>query len=313
MGALSKHLLDVVPSHISAGTKASLDAWTLIARGLKAGEGLEEAIGEQEIESTLFEIITTEVANCVGTAELSAISELIEKLEFPTYGRLFEYILQNNNVAEVITTNYDRLLEVAATVHGIRIDTMFYGHTLGRLDERLSREELLMPTTGVGKRADVRLLPRPHVRLSKPHGSLDWFEVGAEIIRSELPVAGTRKIIAPGGSKYRMGYDRPYDQQRQRAISAIDNASAFLTIGYGFNDAHLQTHLKSKFAVTPGVVLAQMLTESAREYLSSNPGSIGIEASPDGLGSLVTRGANCIRLGSDVWKIEILLKEVLGI
>ena len=108
-----------------------------------------------------------------------------------------------------MTTNYDRLIEVQAARAGVSVDTGFYGHTLGRLDPQRSKGELLRREPSPGSPSKVRLKSWPHIRLSKPHGSLGWFRHRDELLRSDLPMPGLDQIIAPGGSKYRLGYESP--------------------------------------------------------------------------------------------------------
>ncbi|WP_193746858.1 SIR2 family protein, partial [Dietzia sp. UCD-THP] len=210
-----------------------------------------------------------------------------------------------------ITTNYDRLIEIHAAHANVRVDTMYYGHTIGRLDAHLSREELLKPETVAGKASSIQIRPRPHIRLAKPHGSLDWFSHDGRNYRSELPLPWAQQIIAPGGNKYRLGYEVPFDAQRTRANEAIANASALLFIGYGFNDEHLQTHLKRRFPDVPAVIISKSLTPNALEYLDMNSSAIGIEAAEDLASSLIRTDGKETEIDKALWQIDHLVEEVL--
>lgn len=190
---------------------------------------------------------------------------------------------------------------------------MFYGHTIGRLDDALSRDELLqrLPTAGRAARLTVR--PRPHIRLSKPHGSLDWFSHNGECLRSDLALSGPQQIIAPGGNKYRLGYEVPFDAQRKRANEAIDKAAALLFIGYGFNDEHLQTHIRTRFSEVPSVVISRNLTPNAREYLNLNPAAVSIEMGDTADECRMMQGTESLDIPLPLWNLEDLVKEVLAI
>lgn len=314
MGALAEHLSAVVPEQISDDDAPSLKEWERIATGLAAGEGLESALGEHSLPEPLADLLTRAITDRVRHSEGTAIAEILEADQVSAFGRLFEYILRSSTQADVITTNYDRLIEVHAARAGVRVDSMYYGHTVGRMDAALSREELneAHASAGRGSRG-VTVRTRPHIRLAKPHGSLDWFAHDGQYYRSDLAIPGSQKIIAPGGNKYRLGYEVPFDQQRNRANSAIDGASTLFTVGYGFNDEHLQTHLRSKFSQVPAVIVSHSLTTNALDYLSSNPGAIGIEAVGEGKGCRIVQGNDELGLDLPLWDLEHLVKEVLSI
>jgi len=189
---------------------------------------------------------------------------------------------------------------------------MFYGHTIGRFDPEKSRAELHRVETLAGKRTAPYLNLEPHVRLYKPHGSLDWFTFNGEHYRSDIPLRGARRIVVPGGSKYRSGYETPFDTQRERANAAIDSASALLFVGYGFNDDHLQTHIRERLPLIPAVVISRGITDSAREYISKSDLAIGVEAAGAGqTASRVTTSSGEFELDEPIWQIDTLLKEVL--
>lgn len=313
MGALSQYLLDNVPDRIAGLSADCKTNWISISDALRADQGLEAALGGGVLPDQLTDVITDLVGDCVLEPEKLAIAGILGAETVSGFGRLFAHILRTAPLTDVITTNYDRLIEVHAANAGVRVDSMFYGHTLGRLDAAMSRDELYFGHTVAGRPRAASLSRHPHVRLAKPHGSLDWFTKGDRHFRSDLALAGSRRIIAPGGNKYRLGYEAPYDAHRARANDAIDRASAFLFVGYGFNDDHLQTHVRSRFPHIPAVVLSHRLTQNALEYLSLNPTAIGIEAASDERRCVVRQGAFVLELDLPIWDLEHLMREVLGI
>ncbi len=313
MRELAEHLLEVVPGDLADDEDARRE-WERIATGLAAGEGLESALGERPLPESLADLLTAAITYRVQLSEGAAIAEILGAEQVSPFGRLLEHVLRSATQADVITTNYDRLIEVHAARAGVRVDSMYYGHTVGRLDSGLSRDELFEAHVAAGRRMrGVSVRMRPHIRLAKPHGSLDWFAHDGQYYRSDLAIPGSRQIIAPGGNKYRLGYEVPFDQQRNRANTAIDEAASLLTVGYGFNDEHLQTHLRSKFAQVPAVVVSHSLTSNALNYLGSNSGAIGIEAIADGQGSRIVQAGEYLELDTPIWDLEHLVKEVLGI
>lgn len=312
MGELAEHLLTAVPERVC---QDDAPEWRRIAAALANGEGLESAIGEQPLSGSLADVLTTAITDRVRQSEEAAIAEILHAEQVSAFGRLFTHILRSAEHADVITTNYDRLIEVQAARAGVRVDSMFYGHTIGRMDAVLSREELYEPRGAPPGRSQrsAALRLRPHIRLAKPHGSLDWFTHDGQYYRTDLPLPGSRQIIAPGGNKYRLGYEVPFDQQRNRANLAIDRAASVLTVGYGFNDSHLETHLRARFTHLPSVVVSRSLTPNALDYLASNPRAVGIEATNGGAGCRIVQGGEHLEISQPLWDLEHLVKEVLSI
>ncbi|WP_425273126.1 SIR2 family protein [Rathayibacter festucae] len=313
MSDLAQHLLETIPGKLPSEDQQSELEWTRIASALADQSALETALGVNPLPDALVDLLMTEVGIRVARSEGAAIANIFGS-EISPFGRLFAHILRSAQIVDVVTTNYDRLIEVQAARAGIRVDSMYYGHTVGRLNAELSRDELLMTGTSIVRSSRTVLLrPRPHIRLSKPHGSLDWFEQGGDYFRTDLAIPGSRQIIAPGGNKYRLGYEVPFDQQRQRANQAIDAAASLLTVGYGFNDEHLQTHLERKFSQVPAVVISRTLTENARAYLQSSSRAIGIEALGDGSRCVVSTADDSLEIDLPLWDLNHLAREVLSI
>lgn len=314
MGQLADHLIETVAEPTPEVDEPASREWQRIKAGLAEGMGLESALGANPLPESLADELTAAITDRVRQSEGEAIAKILQSDEVPAFGRLFEYSLRSAAHTDVITTNYDRLIEVHAARAGVRVDSMYYGHTIGRLDAATSREELytVQRQAGRGGRGTT-VRPRPHIRLAKPHGSLDWFANDGQYYRSDLAIPGSRQIIAPGGNKYRLGYEVPFDQQRNRANQAIDEAASLLTVGYGFNDEHLQTHLRSKFAQVPAVVVSRSLTTNALSYLNSNANAIGIEAADDDARCRIVRAGDDLELDLPLWDLEHLAKEVLSI
>lgn len=313
MAALAKHLQETIPDQISAKSLTCKPQWEPISKRLGQGVGLEEALAHGVDSDDLAVLIASQIADCISKQEMRAIDEILSDFKAPAFSRIFEHILRIANYVDVITTNYDRLLEVQAARVGIAVDSMFYGHTVGKFDPKQSAKAMQRPGNLSGKPRATTVRTVPHIRLSKPHGSLDWFTHNGEHYRSDLAIPGARRIVAPGKNKYRQGYDVPFDQQRERANTAIDSAAALLFVGYGFNDDHLQTHIADKIRKVPSLILSRTLTENAREYLSTSPTALGIEAeSSDPAYAHVQKGDAEAVLDRPIWNLTDLVEGVLG-
>lgn len=313
MGQLAKHLLEAIPRRIASQSLPCLQEWAPIAEQLRADIGLEEAFTAVDLSDLLSDLIATEIAERILADETGAIAGILSSTEDSSFGKLFAHILQTAPAVDVITTNYDRLLEVHAARSNLRVDSMFYGYTVGRFDPAQSKQDMLYTENQAGRRQTLAVRTKPHIRLSKPHGSLDWYTFNGQHFRSDIAVPGARRIVAPGGNKYRLGYDIPFDEQRQRANAAIDTATALLFVGYGFNDDHLQTHIRERMREVPTVVVSRTITSNARDYLATCPSAIGIEAmvGADDC-SRITDGREETVVDRPIWDLDYLVKDVLG-
>lgn len=313
MSDLATHLQSAIPSTLTSRHLSHLAEWTPIAEKLEIGLGLEDALVDADLPGELSEIIADEIATRILGDEERAIGAILASDDHSAFGKLFSHVLKTAPIMDVITTNYDRLLEVHAARSDVRVESMFYGHTVGRFDPVRSRESMQYAEQQVGRRRIPSVRTKPHIRLSKPHGSLDWFTYNGQHYRSDLSIPGARRIVAPGGNKYRLGYEIPFDEQRQRANAAIDAAAALLFVGYGFNDDHLQTHIRETMRDVPSLTISRTITESAKRYLELNRLAIGIEsAGHDNSRSQITQGGDSLIVDQPIWDLEHLVKEVLG-
>ncbi|WP_445444155.1 SIR2 family protein [Clavibacter sp. km3a] len=312
MSQLAKYLIAEVPARAAHLSLSSKVIWQDTSRLLDTGSSLEAALLTVSIPDELVEVLTEVIAECVAAAEEVAVADILGHASISAFGRLLLFALRASPALDVVTTNYDRLVEVQAARAGVRVDSTFYGHTVGRLDPQLSRDELLQVYRSSGRSQKVGFSSRSHIRLSKPHGSLDWFTQSGQHYRTDLPLGGARRIVAPGGNKYRLGYEVPFDIHRARANEAIDKASALLFLGYGFNDDHLQTHIIERMPHVPTVIVSKQLTEKALEYLSLSVSAMGIEAATSESESRIVIGSRSNTLPEPLWDLSYLVKEALA-
>ncbi|RAX47309.1 hypothetical protein DQ353_19225 [Arthrobacter sp. AQ5-05] len=312
MGALADGLVVSVPPLIlKAGH--SEENWLVVEEQLNRGVGLEAALDSLPSDDPIISLVVASTAQIILDAESTAMSTMLASNEPCMLGKLLIYVTKANIAADVITTNYDRIIELACALAGITVDTGFSGNSIGRYDEVSSRSQLQVVKRPGGRKPVVAL--KSHVRLSKPHGSLDWYDYFGHPVRSEIPLQSRRLMITPGLSKYRSGYDRPFDSQKSRATKAIDDASSLLFVGYGFNDDHLQTHLDPQFNMnTKTTVLARTLTNSALAYVARFPAILALDKWPDDPSSTRAQmhGQTLKVEGLKLWDLAEMIPEVLS-
>lgn len=312
MPALANHILTAV-APVVPSTSAS--QWDKIATSLSSGIDLETTLLTHQPDTDLETLIVEETGSLIAAAEQRVFQEVIGGARTLRLSRLLRHMLKPEGGIPIITTNYDRLIELAAEAAGLGVDNLFVGRHLGRLDPKESRFCLCrgLVETKVGKMRKAYPKLCQHVRVMKPHGSLDWFRGTNGPICCYTPLTQKRLLITPGLNKYRGGYDPPFDTHRDKANTEIDRASRFLFIGYGFNDEHLQTHLEPRLRNgIPAVIITRSLSAKAKCLVSSCPGMMALTEREDGAGSLViTSGNEHFVPGSRIWDVESFVSEVL--
>lgn len=272
MGALATHLRTEVPKLV-AGTDAA--QWADLATNIDA-LGLEAALLKNPPSLTLEAAIVACSANLLARTERVVTAEVFSGKRTLRFTRLLKHVLKPSTGIPIITTNYDRLIEIAVEEAGIGAETLFVGGFAGTMNEAESQMSFCREVTLQGKL--VRYHFQDRATILKPHGSLDWYYRAGKPVRYAGELDLPRLIITPGLNKFRNGYESPFDRHRERANLAIDKAARFLIIGYGFNDDHLETHLKPKIVSgTPTLLITFELSPNALALAQAHQNIIAIE------------------------------------
>jgi len=310
MPDLQRHLQERMPK---TANPAMTSDWSKIASLLTSGKGLEAALTDAPPRAELESAIVDLTSDFVLAAEMSVIQEVLAGTRILRFTRLLKHMLKPNNGIPVITTNYDRLLEIGAERTGLGIDTMFCGQHISHFDPKGSKLSLCRGVALAKGSKSVRLTYKKFVKLFKPHGSLDWYLLNDTPVRCQYNVNLQRLIITPGLNKYMTGYASPFDTHRERANHEVDRASRFLIIGYGFNDSHLETHLHKQLKIgKPALILTHSLTERANEIVRECGNVTAICADDERTGSkVIQNGQTDIISGCNIWDVNDFIDEVL--
>ena len=309
MDELADHLQSVIGDGLAP---IDADHWARLAP-LIAANGLEAAFLKMAPTQALEIEIVAQTAELIAKRELEIVSQVFAGKKTLRFTRLLSHLLKPQTGLPVVTTNYDRLIEIAAEESGLGVDSMFVGHFAGALNEQESRLSFLQEVSLRGKQ--VRYRYRPRVNVFKPHGSLDWYQRDGNPVRYSGELASPRLIITPGLNKFRNGYESPFDKHRERANSAIDRATRFLIIGYGFNDDHLETHLTPRIRNgIPTLLLTYSLSPNAMKLASECANVIAIQHAivdnRKGSSIFINKVENQIA-GLDLWELNTFISEVL--
>jgi hypothetical protein len=310
MPTLAEALLQGMPE-LPEGEES--EHWAKVALVLQEGGGLEQALDQVPEESAVVPRVIELTAAAIAGAEAGAIEQICAEPEIYPMARLMRQ-LAFSGTARVITPNYDRLIEIAAEIAGLLVDSGFYGAHHGSFDPQRSHEALC---SGVRLRKDKRRVSvayRPHLRLAKPHGSLDWYRGPDGAFRCPYPLSLPRLMITPGEGKFKAGYRPPFDHHIGLGNEMIDRAKALLAIGFGFNDPHLQTHLDHRIAGgMPTLILTRTLTPKALSIVEAHPAVTALERlGPEG-GTRVRRAGTVEEFPEfQIWQLDDFLREVLN-
>lgn len=309
MGAIGSHLMAQLPGVLSADDQ---QLWQQIYP-LIATEGLEAALLKHAPTPSLEVAIVQHTGDFIAQAEASIIAEVFSRSRSLRLTKLIPHLLKPGSGIPIITTNYDRLAELACEEAGLGVDTMFSGHFAARLEPLESHWSFCRDVKLVGRSVRYKFAPKASV--FKPHGSLDWYHREGNPVRFAGALPCPRLIITPGLNKFRNGYESPFDKHREKGNDAIDRASRLLILGYGFNDDHLETHLTPRIrSGARTVILTRTLSPKARTVAFENRNVIAAEfhceADVDGTRFIID-GAEKFYPGIDYWDLDGFVRGVL--
>ncbi|MDR2164229.1 MAG: SIR2 family protein [Zoogloeaceae bacterium] len=310
MGELANYLSAELGPGLSVPDMA---LWEEI-KELLATTGLEAALLAKAPTATLETAISATTGMLIANRERQVVSDVFNGKRKLRLTRLLAHLLKPSTGLTIVTTNYDRLVEIAVEEVGIGADTMFVGRFAASLNERESKLSFCRNVTY--KKPNVTYHYRPRALICKPHGSLDWY------LRDGRPVAyagelhdAPRLIITPGQNKFRNGYESPFDLHRSKANDAIDRASRFLILGYGFNDDHLETHLAPAIkSGKPTLMLAHTLTPNAINFAMAHSNVTALESCADAgiVGTRLTINKMQKFIPNlEIWDVHQFIDEVL--
>ncbi|MFZ5826331.1 MAG: SIR2 family protein [Bacillota bacterium] len=257
MGALRDHLVSSIqPTEEDSG----YSVWQAFTAQLLIDD-LETSLQKVQLNQDLLNAVIAETWKLINRADLLVFEQLLRGEMSLPLTELFRYMFTSTRkTITVVTPNYDRLAEYAADAGDFAHRTGF-GH--GHLRYRDSSWGLMRGRS-----------PARTVDIWKVHGSLDWFKRPDDTLiavppRESLPEGLVPSIVTPGVTKYQIALQEPFRSAINQADNALHRAAAYLCIGYGFNDEHIQPKLIERVTrdSVPLVVITRSLTDSAKTLL----------------------------------------------
>lgn len=245
-----------------------LSAWQSLIDSL-GNSNLEDALGQQNLPSSVQDYVVEIVWTFIQERDYAAFSQIVSSPSKTPLARLYDFLFSTSEQEmSVVTTNYDRLAEYSADIanrwHYSGFPPGYYRQRHADLPYKLSLPRASGHSPGLKK-----------VNIWKVHGSLDWFfrtdgDVVSVTAAREIPLGCRPAIITPGLHKYEQTHQEPFRSILSGADRALDSASAYMCVGYGFNDQHIHPRLLSRWRSGDArlLILARHLTPQALAMLN---------------------------------------------
>lgn len=264
MGQLGNHLLSNLTSKYYKDS-----SWMQFESNLSAGMGLEEALTGVVLSEEIIDDIRKKTWELVSSKDINLFYKvLFGEIQLPLAKLIKHFYQTYPQCVNIITTNYDRVIEYACDSVQIPLYTGFEGqyekHYVGTF------------------------LSRKIVNLIKVHGSLDYFKDSHEVsyslpLQNEIPVGLSPEIITPGISKYQAVLKGTPRHLLNECDKLVNGAHSYLCIGYGFNDEQIQEGIMSNIRMGKPIVVvtmdvsdkaAHLLVNNAKHYITIQKGEL---------------------------------------
>jgi len=228
--------------------------WELVITSLNNGNDLENSLNSVS-DHGFIKMITTITANFIVDLDKNYAYKIADgRQQWPAINilkRIYDNLPEGDPILHVLTPNYDMLFEYACDFTGLTYTDGFFGGLEQNKNWRGVEQALLEPQRSINRnKQNLIYKPKKCIRYYKVHGSLNYFFHHNHVVRNDAwmwapPNYAERIMITPGLSKYQKLQE--YRQELIRPVDdAVDKASQFLFLGYGFNDTHLETYIKRK-------------------------------------------------------------------
>ena len=255
-------------------------------------DNLEIELGKEQYKEKMPEIKQI-IWEKVNQADISVLEKIISKNTNNFKGiktMISKFTDAHPQVLNIITTNYDRVLEYIMSYNDMPFTDGFNGKTLSIFDDTQFKDNKI-------------------VNLVKVHGSLNWFDINGEtrflpsVSENKIP-----KIIIPSKNKFEEAYDSPYRELIQKSDNLIKDANSFLIVGFGFNDKHLTPKIKKKIQNgAPIVLITKNVSPNSFKVLKDAKKNILFEGSKNGKTKVTYKKdseSKEVELNGNFWKLN---------
>lgn len=284
------------------------ETWKHFASSLAKTQDLEATLQEVNVPPLLLEKIIAATRAMVHEDDYSLFGRLVDGTSTLPLAALFTHLFRSTHPSiTVITTNYDRMAEYAAN-HARQ------GFEVGFSDGYVRHFQ-----GGSTAVRSNRNTPRT-VEVWKVHGSVDWFTDHNGITIAlpyahDYPSSLKPLLVTPGVNKYARTHQEPFRTILQKADAGLSTARAFLCVGYGFNDEHIEPKLvqRATSQQVPVVILAKTLRPGAKDFLRkcAHDKVVALEECEGGTRAYTCQHSEGVILpGVSLWDLSTFLKEI---
>lgn len=257
MWKLAKHL--VANINVADLQDSEQTSWHNFCEKLRSDIDLETALHDVPLSPELTSRVVSETWKLLAPEDIRVFKDSLNNPSLFPLGKLLKHMFRSTaKELNIITPNYDRLAEYACEQENIHHYSGFsHGYR------------------GYSVKKDYLSCSR-QVNIWKVHGSLGWFSNSNGVITSlsninEIPNDLTPLIVTPGIEKYRSTHKEPYKTIIHESDDVMDEATAYLCVGFGFNDEHIQTKLVNRCANNGAsvIIITYELTEATKEFIAN--------------------------------------------
>ncbi len=301
--------------------------WNNLKNGLQKGLGLEtalNAINDQYLLKKITKITGDFIASIDREYAYKIANHDIEWPAARLMKKLVDTLPESDPILHALTPNYDMLFEYACDNIGISYTNGFIGGVERKINWQAAFCSLCKLTkVKKGRKLEPVCKPKKHVHLYKVHGSLNYFYHHSCVVENNSwmwcpPCYAQRVMITPGLSKYET-LQRYRLELQKSADDAIDNASQFLFIGYGFNDKHLDEYINRKMITDgcKGLIITRDLNLRIKKLLDEAT-NLWLVCKAEGSTNNGTRVynkqySNWLNLSTKrLWDIKEFTEQILG-
>lgn len=271
MGALGNYLVENIS--VDEFDESDMQKWELFQEKIKEDLGLEEVLQSLgDISDRFTNSIVQTTWNCIISDEKEPLMRIANGEDIIGLTRLFRrFKSSTNDCINVITTNYDHLIEICAAFENWEVWDGFGNGILSRpMDFSVfkSRMKRLIRPGSKPLFENIK-----HVKVYKPHGSLSWFKqsdrsfvkipsISSDYISNIKALGISPVIVTPGIGKYLETHYEPYNNVMAEMKTSIQDAKAMIFLGFGFNDIHIQASFQSvlRNSNVPKLIATRSLT-----------------------------------------------------
>lgn len=253
MDKLAEHLISTL-SHKYKSDRG----WGAFISKINDGLDLESALTHINLNADILKDIIMQTWMLVNEADIDLLTKILsERQMLPLSQLIRKMCTPTPQCVDIITTNYDRVIEYACDQVKLSTDVRFSGNYF----KSFSKSEIKFEKI---------------INLIKVHGSLDWFKDKDNFVYSiplqhAIPNGFIPEIITPGSDKYRALLTSQCADMKHIADNLIEKATSFLCIGYGFNDNQIQRSIIEGIKnEKPIVVVTKQLSDAAVGLIINN-------------------------------------------